>query len=245
MPTERYFLDEDLIPHQTKSISGAEFHHLAHVMRSRKGDSVQLINGRGALAEASIQDLTKDKAKLLIEEVHQHPPSPPRLILAQAFAKQNRLDFILEKGTELGVDAFWLFPGHHSAKKECFPSQLERAQAVTVAALKQCGRLYLPSISLKPYIEEWDQLNHFSSFFGDLDPTAPLFEKKWKEGDFPSSPVVFITGPEGGFSLEEVESLKGQGATGVQLHENILRTETASLMALSLISHWLRVPSKL
>jgi 16S rRNA (uracil1498-N3)-methyltransferase len=239
MPAERYFIDADLRPHQHQELAGSEFHHLAHVMRTRKGDSIEIVNGRGALAQAIVHDLAKDKVWLQIEEVYQEPPSSNRLILAQALSKQNRLDVILEKGTELGVDCFWLFPGHHSAKKECYPSQLERAYAMTIAAMKQCGRLYLPSIIIKPAIDEWNELAQSSAFFGDLDPIAPLFEVAWKKLNPPSYPAIFITGPEGGFSQQETNLLKKQGAIGVKLHANILRTETASILALSLLSHWM------
>ena len=239
MPAERYFIDTDFHTYSHQELFGSEFHHLAHVMRTRKGDSIQLVNGRGALAQAFVQDLAKDRAYLEIQHVHQEPQPPCRLILAQALAKPNRLDFILEKGTELGVDSFWIFPGHHSTQKECYPSQLERARTLTIAAMKQCGRLFLPSITLKPPIKEWSELNQFTPFFGDLDLNAPLFEIAWKNLQPLSSPWLFITGQEGGFSQQEVEALKEKGVIGVKLHTNILRTETASLMAISLLSHWL------
>ncbi len=239
MPAERYYLDHIFKVAGHQELKGSEFHHLAHVMRTRKGDSVELVNGKGSLAQAIVQDLAKDKAVLKIEQLYQEPEPLCRLILSQALSKPHRLDFILEKGTELGVNRFWLFPGHHSAKKECYPSQLERAQMVTISAMKQCGRLYLPTLHLQPAIDQWENLIHTPTFFGDLDPHAPLFETEWKRFSHSSYPLVFITGPEGGFSQQEVQCLKNQGAQGVKLHDNILRTDTASLMALSLLSHWL------
>jgi 16S rRNA (uracil1498-N3)-methyltransferase len=239
MPAERYFLDHDLQLNGYQELKGSEFHHLAHVMRTQKGESIELVNGKGILAQATVQNISKDKALLKIEQVHQASTSPCRLILAQAYSKSHRMDFILEKGTELGVDSFWLFPGLHSAKKECYPSQLERAQAVTIAAMKQCGRLYLPEIILQPSIDQWKNFDNMTAFFGNLEPEAPLFEKAWRSLHSPAFPLVFVTGPEGGFSQQEIIGLKEKGALGVKLHENILRTETASLMALSLLSHWL------
>lgn len=243
MPAERYFINADLYPYQQPEISGSEFHHLVHVMRTRKGDAVELVNGKGVLAQAIVHDLAKDKARFEIQEVYQEPASPCRLILAQALSKQNRLDVILEKGTELGVDEFWLFPGHHSSKKECYPSQLDRAYTITIAAMKQCGRLDLPSIAVKPSIDQWEEFTPSSAFFGDLDPTAPLFEIAWKRLHSSTYPSVFITGPEGGFSQHEIDALKELNATGVKLHPYILRTETASIMALSLLSHWILNPN--
>lgn len=237
MPSERFFLEHSFKAQECQELTGAEFHHLAHVMRAHKGDAVELINGKGALAQATVEQLKKDKALLRIIQVDQQPESPCRFILAQAIPKANRLDLILEKGTELGVDCFWLFPGVHSLKKECYPNQIERARVVTISAMKQCGRLYLPSIEMRPPIDQWNPLNDKTAFFGDLDKQAPLFEKSLRKASPFSSPIVFITGPEGGFSAEEEQSLRDLGAIGVKLHANVLRTETASLMAVSLMTH--------
>jgi 16S rRNA (uracil1498-N3)-methyltransferase len=241
MPAERYFLDCSFKVNDHHELKGPEFHHLAHVMRTRKGEPVELVNGKGALAQATVQDILKEKAILIIGQVYQEPDRPCRLILAQAIPKPNRLDFILEKGTELGVDCFWLFPGRHSAKKEFFPHQLERAQTLTIAAMKQCGRLTLPKLVLQPSLDKWPSLAEMSAFFGDLEPEAPPFEEAWRRLDSPSYPILFVTGPEAGFSKQEVQILRERGAAGVKLHPNILRTDTASIMALSLLSHWLLV----
>lgn len=240
MPAERYYLDDVLTVNKRCELKGPEFHHLAHVMRTRKGESVELVNGKGSLAQAIVQELMKEKALLHVEHVIQEPERPCRLILAQAMPKPNRLDFILEKGTELGVDQFWLFPGDESVKKEVFPQQLERARTLTIAAMKQCGRLTLPEMMIKPRLNQWSSLNEMTTFFGDLDPEAPPFETAWK-GLLaqPSYPIVFVTGPEAGFSEEEVQVLREKGARGVKLHPYVLRTDTASVMALSLLSHWL------
>lgn len=237
MPAERYFSNAVLQLKEAVELIGAEFHHLAHVMRARNGDPIELVNGRGVLAQAVVDEIKKDRARLTITNSEKQINKGNRIILAQALSKYNRLDFILEKGTELGVDEFWLFPGDHSIQKEWYPSHQERAQTVLISAIKQCGRLFLPQIDLKPRIEEWDGKTLPLSFFGDIDSKAPLFELVWKDNPV-KYPVLFITGPEGGFSEREEQKLRLLGSQGVKLHDNILRTETASLMALSLLSHW-------
>ena len=240
MPAERYFVEDAFRVGETCELKGSEFHHLAHVMRTRKGEEVELVNGRGALAQAVVHQLGKDRAALTIQNVLQEEYVPAcRIILAQAMPKPNRLDFILEKGTELGVDCFWLFPGNLSAKKEFFPHQLERARHLTIAAMKQCGRLILPAIELKPALEEWPVLDHLLPYFGDVSPDAPLFEETSDAIRSAGIPILFFTGPESGFNMQETDVLRNLGAKGVKLHSNILRTDTASLVALSLISHWL------
>lgn len=238
MPAERYFLDDSFSEGKKFELEDAEFHHLVHVMRSRAGDQIELVNGRGALAKATVENLGKKAATLNIEEIFQQKEQPSRLILAQALPKLNRLDFILEKGTELGVDSFWLFPGHYSVKKDFFPNQVERCRQLTIAAMKQCGRLFLPSIQMKPSLEKWDPLEEVLPFFGDTEPEASLFEAYSDLIRESSRPVLFITGPESGFHEKEIAALNKLSAQGVKLHNNILRTDTASLAALSLISHW-------
>ena len=241
MPAERYFLEQEFNLKETKVIAGAEHHHLAHVMRAKKGDEVELVNGMGSLALAVVEEIKKDRAILSILLVEHKPLPPCRLVLAQAIPKLNRLDFIIEKGTELGVDAFWLFPGCRSNQKELHPSQLERAKSVAIAAMKQCGRLDLPKLVILPPLldERWRSLMKGTAFFGDINPATPLFEVIWQQIDKNNLPTIFFTGPEGGFSLEEEQTLRKLEVLGVKLHHNILRTETASLMAISLMTHWL------
>lgn len=237
MPAERYYIDETIDEGERKELSGSEFHHLAHVMRTKVGEEIELVNGRGFLAKAEVEKIAKDRAFLYIAEVSASSPSKKTVILAQAMPKPNRLDFILEKGTELGVDEFWLFPGHHSAKKEVFPNQLERMKGLTIAAMKQCGRLFLPEIKFMPTLDKWKPLQG-SAFFGDVDPSALSFENAWR-ATTPSFPILFFVGPESGFADAEIVELKRRGAQGVKLHSNILRTDTAAITALSLVEHWL------
>jgi 16S rRNA (uracil1498-N3)-methyltransferase len=235
MPAERYFIDELLQSHEIKILRGTEFHHLVHVMRTRKGEQVELVNGQGLLARTIVKEIRKDQALLLIEQIEQEPPPSIQVILAQAIPKLNRLDFILEKGTELGVHAFWLFPGQQSVKKDFQGKQLERLKAITIAAMKQCGRLYLPDLQFKPPLANWQPLQG-TLFFGDVDPAAPLLGETWRQACL-NSPIIFFTGPESGFTLEEIKWLKQMGAQGTKLHDLILRTDTASIAALSVIQH--------
>lgn len=240
MPVERYFLDESLKQHETKLIKGTEFHHLAHVLRSRLGDAVEIVNGRGVLAQATIQSIAKDQAMVRIEQLADEAPVSNRMILAQALPKANRLDFILEKGTELGVDEFWLFPGQLSQKKDFSANQFERARSITIAAMKQCGRLTLPAIKILPALEKWSQMSG-RAFFGHTGEDAELFSRVWEQTKQTHSddPITFFVGPESGWSPEEIQQLRLKGAKGVKLHNNVLRTDTASLAAVSLIHHWM------
>lgn len=236
MPAERFYINAPLTEGASVFLEDQEFHHLAHVMRGVEGEQVELVNGCGFLSQARIERIEKKRAQLIVTSLSYVPKNSFKLILAQAIPRLNRLDFIVEKGTELGMDELWLFPGELSERKNLTESQLERMQAVAVAAMKQCGRLYLPLLCLKKPLKNWE-LQELPLYFGDTDPSAPIFEKSWKlksslEG------VIFVIGPESGLTAKETESLKSLKALGVALHPNILRTDTAALTALSLISHW-------
>lgn len=230
MPDNRFYIDspltdEDLI------IEGEEAHHILHVMRARPGDTVEIVNGQGALAEAVIQSSTKRDVTVHLTTLNPIQPPPPSLIIAQAMPRFNRLDTVLEKGTELGMSELWLFSGERSEKAELSENQTERAHKIMVSAMKQCGRLYLPKIRLLPPLKQW-KTQTFPLYYGTLETGVPTLLQAWKKADG----AIFAVGPEKGFSPEELQFLKQIDGIGVTLHPNILRTETAPLAALSIMS---------
>lgn len=234
MPSERYFvksIESEVV------MEGQEFHHLSRVMRARIGDQIELINGEGVLAKATVKELLKKQVLLEVTEIKREEPNQKTVFLAQAIPKPNRLDYILEKGTELGVDEFWLFPGEKSVKEHFSENQFERMNGILIAAIKQTRRLFLPKLKVISPLIEWKDFSG-SWFFGDVEERAPLFVTEWNKHQI-KFPIVFCVGPESGFSTREVDYLKRNGVKGVCLHQNILRTDTAPLVALSLIEHWL------
>ena len=239
MPAERFFCDQffDLGDHVL--LEEQEFHHAVRVMRLKVGDGIELVNGQGQLARAVFDKVKKHEAQLVINELENQPKPSFEVILAQAVPRFNRLDFIVEKGTELGITQLWMFPGKLS-ERDLVASQHARLRSVAIAAMKQCGRLHLPMIIFKPLLEKWtepDLVPSCAAFFGDIKPKAPLFSEAWHQNP-PSKGMCFFVGPESGFTEQEEEKLLKLKAYGVKLHENILRTDTASLVALSLATHW-------
>lgn len=225
MPADRFYLDSPLdLP--TLQLKGTEFHHLAHVMRIKLGQKIELVNGQGSLAIAEVSTLQRDHADLTLLS-HSHSPAPSPLILALALTRPSLLDWTIEKATELGTTQIWLFPGDRSEKNTLSPSQLLRLQTLLITALKQCGSLFLPTFQLHPPLQEWTPPTG-SLFFGDLSPSAPLLQ-----GPF-SSPVIFFIGPEKGFSSQEIGILRDRfKAQGISFHPHTLRAETAAICALS------------
>ncbi len=232
MPHDRFFIDAPFRKEETVSIEDAEWHHLVNVTRAKSGQSVDLVNGRGQLAHARLYQLNKKSADLLIEEVVESPrETTAPIILALALPRMNHLEWIVEKGTELNASAFWLFPGMLSEKSDLSPTQQQRLKHLSIAAMKQCGRLDLPKIEQKPPLLQWQPLPG-TLVYGDVSPDAPYLWKLPRA----AAPVILFIGPEKGFSPKEEAYLKNSlGAKGVRLHPNILRAETAPLVGLSLI----------
>lgn len=235
MPTERYYLPCPLNLQDTVCLIETEHHHFVHVMRGKVGDEIELINGLGVLSRGVIQSIEKKKTQIEIFDRQVFPAPQKNMTLLQALPRANRLDTIVEKGTELGMTALWLFPGERSERKELAENQLDRLKAVAVAAMKQSGQLFIPDICSKPRLAKW-QPPPLKIFYGDLSIEAEIFQDSWQKNR--SDHIGFFIGPESGFSPDEIAIFKGWDCIGVKLHPNILRTDTAAITAMSLISHW-------
>lgn len=218
MPAERFYIDADL--QGSLTLEGQEHHHLAHVMRIRVGEEIELVNGRGSLATACVEAISKHEARVAILSATTAPLSPPHLKLAIPLMRPAKLELVIEKCTELGAGGFYLYAAQYSEKDDLSEHAAERLQHIAISAMKQCGRLDLPPIQLWKF-EEILAL-----------PQTLLFGDTREAGGPKNTPeqIVFMTGPEKGFSKKEMDRLDGRG-TGVRLHKNILRAETAPLVA--------------
>jgi 16S rRNA (uracil1498-N3)-methyltransferase len=229
MPDNRFYIEEKLNRNTSYSITGKELGHM-HVMRIKENEKITLVNGKNELGIGYISRIEKEFIEVMIEEVEVQKPSY-QIDLYQGLCKPVHLDFILEKGCELGVTDIHLVPMEYSEVKGF--SRMDRMNNVLIAAIKQCGRLDLPKIHLEENLYHLN-LSDKNVYFGDMRSHAPFFihETLAKE-----KPVHFFIGPEKGFSKKEVAFLENQyHAKGVKLHENTLRTETAAITAIMITS---------
>lgn len=224
MPENRFYAPIKLKNGDIIEVGQDEHSHL-QVMRKKIGDPIELVNGKNQLAQGVIQSMGKKNTLAQILAVETSPPPPRQLILAQPFLRPKNLDLVIEKGTELGATAFWLFPSDKSDKKSLTPTQVLRLKNLTIAAMKQCGRLDLPPIQLYPSINELVTKPSASCFVADPQSRVPYVPTK--------TDTILIVGPESGFSAREIYFLNSF-ATAVCIHNNILRAETASLCFLSI-----------
>lgn len=237
MPECRFFIDSPLKEDQEVFLQDEEMRHLI-VMRPEIGDTIEIVNGKGDLAEARITQFNKKETILLIKSIHHEPEDSLKLIIAQGMPKLPRLDIILEKGTELGMTELWLFPGDKSDKVGLSKNQSDRIKKILIASMKQCGRLHIPKVQIIDPIAKWNALP-YPLFYGAFGESIPSFTSALKANP-PQTGVIFVVGPESGISHQEEKHLKKLKAHGVSLHKNILRTDTAPLAALTLMSQSLQ-----
>jgi 16S rRNA (uracil1498-N3)-methyltransferase len=227
MPANRFFY-EGVLPGKGSTIQLTESeHHHMQVMRVSPGEEVEIVNGLGALALAQVLDVKKKGTDLVLMEVQQTAQPVQQLVLIIPFMRAGKLEWIIEKGTEIGADAFYIYAATYSEKGQLSSNQLERLHNLCCSALKQSGRLFLPSIEVFPSLER-ALLGEFAYYFGDTRGAGiTLLDVPYENR------IALITGPERGFSPAELELLQKK-ARGVSLSANILRAETAPIVGLSM-----------
>ncbi len=222
MSQDRFFIHEPF-EKKTIRIQGDEFEHMK-VMRIHITDTITLVNGQNQIAKAKVLTFTKSHADLNIFDLRKEKQSPHKNILALGLTKMNKLELAIEKGTELGIHAFWIFPCKFSEKKDLNANQIKRLEKITISALKQCDRLDLPEIIYFPSLKKIPEFQG-NVYFGDLSKKTSFKIEKNKNR-------LFFIGCEKGFSEDEIIFLKAHfQAKGVCLSSYTLRAETAAITA--------------
>jgi len=229
MPLHRFYCNP--ISEPTTELAGAEAHHLASVLRLGTGDKVELFDGAGALATALISAIRKNKVTLRLENIQRIAPAKScRIIIAASVAKGARLDWLIEKCTELGIDRICPVIFERTVKHPENPRNVERWTNLAISAAKQCKRLFLPQIdapmSLKDALKTIK--NDYPTrrlLFGCPLPDSPALVAM----HLGSADVAAFTGPEGGLTDDEIRLLNDDGAQPVRLTDTILRVETAAM----------------
>ncbi len=222
------FFAADWDPNQSSvTLDEMESHHLAKVLRKSLGDVVELFDGNGQVATASVERISKREVQLrIVEKSVAEPVLTPSLTLAVAPPKGDRFRWLVEKATELGVDRLIPLETRRSVVSPR-DGKLEKMRQAVIAACKQSRRNRLMEI-LDPIA--WDELlNKWipSQASWLAHPTGSAWAENQRDSDATS--LLFVIGPEGGFTDEEVAAATVAGAKAVSLGQYILRIETAAV----------------
>jgi 16S rRNA (uracil1498-N3)-methyltransferase len=230
----RLYVPDDLGSGRWIVFSTGQSHYLRHVMRLQDGDFVRLFNGRDGEWQAKVTPGKKQLLEAEIVKKIKDQAVEPALFLFSALIKRAHFDFLVMKATELGVTK--LIPCL-TMRTQVRDMNQEHARAIAIEAAEQSERLTIPELSepiqLKKLKENWPKgcLPIVCAEWGEALPIAEAL-KQVRGKDF--SAAAIITGPEGGFSSDEMELLRSlPHALPVRLGPRILRADTAALAALT------------
>lgn len=243
-----------LAPHQLElpvaCIEGQDHQHLARVLRIQPGESVLLLDGAGNGFRATIDTVGKHRTSARIEtrvDLSGCPEPCPRITVAQALGKGDKFEKVLQHGTEAGACGFVPIRSERCVidlAGSRVPDKMARWRQILKGAAEQSGRSSIPTV-IEP-MKTVDLLNS-NDLLKDHDRILVLHPeagpdsslKLQMSGWCPPQRLLILVGPEGGWSQNEVEMARAQGAAAVSLGHRILRTETAALVAIGqILYHW-------
>jgi 16S rRNA (uracil1498-N3)-methyltransferase len=221
----------------TVTLTANATNYLTRVLRLSAGDKLQVFNEVDGEFAACIKEITKQQVIIQIDEqLNINNESPLAVHLGQAIARGEKMDWVIQKATELGVAQITPLITERCGVKlseERWGKRLQHWQAVAVSACEQCGRHKIPIINEPQVLAEW-----LKKVEGErkliLDPSSKQ-KLKEKMTDKIVQDIVLLVGPEGGLSEVEVNNAKAHNFEGIFLGPRILRTETAGIATLAAI----------
>lgn len=206
-------------------------HHAGRALRLAAGEIVALFNGSGRVWTGPVSFDGKRAFVTIEEETPDDRESPVTMTLVQAQVTPEKMDWIVEKATELGVARIVLIPAQRSVTKlsgDRLEKRLEKCRETVRAACEQCGRNRLPEVVALSLKEAF-------ALEGDLKLILAPGAQRGMQTEKPRS-VLFAVGPEGGFAPEELQAAEEAGWRPTLLGPRVLRTETAGLAAAAWIN---------
>jgi 16S rRNA (uracil1498-N3)-methyltransferase len=235
MALTRLFVSQNLETGLQLQLQSDQARYVGRVLRLRVGDDVSVFNGQGGEYSATLQSIGKNSAGLLIGEQREvATESSLKIHLVQAVSRGERMDFVVQKATELGVKRITPVLSEYgvvkldSARAE---KRREHWQGVASSACEQSGRTRPPLVDAPTSLNAW-----FGSRTDKADTDLilrPGATKALASLAAPITKVCLLIGPEGGFSNKEYEDASVAGFSAVSLGPRVMRTETAALAAIA------------
>lgn len=234
MSVPLFFITEPLVGLITVTLDEDNSKHAIQVLRLKMGNTVELTDGKGQLATASIVDDNRKHCRLQVQQLQSIPRSSRQVTLAISLLKnRNRFEWLLEKVTELGVTNIVPLLCDRTEKES---ARFERMQSILQSALLQSRQVWLPTLATPQEfgaIEKWklQDGDHYIATCSDVakQPLSLLAATSKKN-------VLICIGPEGDFTDDELRIATKNNFVAVSLGSTRLRTETAGMVAVSLLA---------
>lgn len=210
-------------------LTGEECQHFTKVLRGKTGQEINITDGKGKMAKGMVSQINSKTVEIDLSEIQEDfEKRPYKIHIAIAPTKNmDRMEFFLEKATEIGIDEITFLKSFHSERKNI---NLERCTKIVHSAVKQSLKAYIPTVN------DWVK---FTDFIKENQSEVKLIahcdenfdRQEFKKIIQPNQNYLILIGPEGDFSKEEIELAYQNGFAGISLGTQRLRTETAALNA--------------
>lgn len=244
---QRYFLPPEQMDDESCYLTENDAHHIRHVMRYKPGERIICCDGLGRSVLAEIRSIAPDRVECaIIAEVAEQRELPVRVMIAQALPKGDKMEWVVQKGTELGAACFVPFVSRRTVVKydrDKFAKKRGRWQSIVKEAAEQSQRERLPQVMPLHSLEEMARIDADLKLVADegealqsVAGSSPFVQalQQLQHGQ----EVLVAFGPEGGFDRGEIAFLKKRGFIPIALGRRILRTETASQYVLASLSFY-------
>jgi len=246
LTSNRFYIKQTPPRSSTVLIYGEEHHHLSKVARIKPKEKVWLFDEQGTNYLARVEEIEKDRTRLSILKEREKEEPKAKITLAQALIKAKKMELILQKATELGLTTFIPVIAARSIVKieKKIVTRLERWQKISREATKQSGRSIIPDIlppqHLGRLVEERSEERKFflCENRGHYLKDILLQDLDSPQKDNQPFSVIVLAGPEGGWTAEEESLILRHGYEAVSLGKYILKSETAAISSLAIVSHF-------
>ena len=230
MSNIRLFFSNTLSANMIDKLDKDQSHYLSKVMRVKENEVFSLFNKEGEW-EAKILGISKNTVEFRIIKQLRQKEIKKELWLAFSPIKSNYQNFMLQKATELGVTKFLPIIFDRTVVRKINKDRLEK---IVIEASEQSNRINVPTIEAAQDLDDFLKKNSMDLIFTDLNSNI----KKVDKSKFTDKPICIIIGPEGDFSENEREKiLSFKGVQSFQINDNILRSETAVISAISIVNY--------
>ena len=231
MSNIRLFFNESLYINLKSKLDKTQSHYIHKVMRIKEGQNFSLFNQSGEF-EAKVENIIRGIVEFSVEKKLRSADNPTEIWLAFTPIKLNYLNLMIQKATELGVTRFMPLLSDRTVVRKINEKRIKK---IIVEASEQSNRLNLPTLDKLKNLEEFLKENiDITIHFGDLNSKNKKIDIKRDE------PLCILIGPEGDFSIKEREIIsKMKNIIPININKNILRSETAAISMISIISYTL------
>ena len=235
----RFYIEADLAVDTQIELTETVFHHWCKVLRAQVGDQATLFNGQGGEYHVELTEVAKKSATVQVLTFNPANRTPAiRTLLGQVMSKGDRMDYAIQKAVELGVSEIQLLTSERCEmrlKYDRDQKKLDHWQGIAIAACEQCGMNIVPKILAPLSLEKW--------LASELPTTKLVLAPNKDETDSltqASQNIALLIGPEGGLSEAEIQAANEVGFMNWCIGERVLRTETAPVVALSILNYNVR-----